>query len=250
MRTIVGLLALLPLLHANAPCAPEALRRCAGTARAADAPATPDASQAREAAERELARREYQGGESLWTRLWRWISEHLDPSGAVPGIPSWTSTLIVVVVLLALLVVLALLLGRVTRQQRARMNRSLFAGDDRDSTALTRAASSADRGDWTTAVVERFRAIIRSLDERGALEDYPGMTAHEAATVAASVVVGHADDLHRAGVLFDAVRYGEIDPTFEQDVWMRDLADAIHRTQPAVEPALAEVPVHGRGGPL
>jgi len=49
---------------------------------------------------------------------------------------------------------------------------------------------------------------------------------------------------------FDAVRYGEIDPTFEQDVWMRDLADAIHRTQPAVEPALAEVPVHGRGGPL
>ena len=91
MRTIVGLLALLPLLHANAPCAPEALRRCAGTARAADAPATPDASQAREAAERELARREYQGGESLWTRLWRWISEHLDPSGAVPGIPSWSS---------------------------------------------------------------------------------------------------------------------------------------------------------------
>ena len=151
----------------------------------------------------------------------------------------------------ALLVVLALLLGRVTRQQRARMNRSLFAGDDRDSTALTRAADdAADRGDWTTAVVERFRAIIRSLDERGALEDYPGMTAHEAATVAASVVVGHADDLHRAGVLFDAVRYGEIDPTFEQDVWMRDLADAIHRTQPAVEPALAEVPVHGRGGPL
>ena len=127
----------------------------------------------------------------------------------------------------------------------------LFAGDDRDSTALTRAADdAADRGDWTTAVVERFRAIIRSLDERGALEDYPGMTAHEAATVAASVVVGHADDLHRAGVLFDAVRYGEIDPTFEQDVWMRDLADAIHRTQPAVEPALAEVPVHGRGGPL
>ena len=169
----------------------------------------------------------------------------------MPGIPSWTSTLIVVVVLLALLVVLALLLGRVTRQQRARMNRSLFAGDDRDSTALTRAADdAADRGDWTTAVVERFRAIIRSLDERGALEDYPGMTAHEAATVAASVVVGHADDLHRAGVLFDAVRYGEIDPTFEQDVWMRDLADAIHRTQPAVEPALAEVPVHGRGGPL
>ena len=199
----------------------------AGAPRApgADVPATPDASQAREAAERELARQEYQAQETLWARLWRWIMEHLDPGNVMVGAPRWLSILIIVVVVLALTAVLVFLLSRITRVRRARTNRALFADDDRSSTTLTRAADdAAGRGDWATAVVERFRAIIRSLDERGALEDYPGMTAHEAATIAASVVADLADDLHRAGALFDAVRYGEVVSSPEQDAWMRDLA--------------------------
>ena len=173
----------------------------------ADVPATPDASQAREAAERELARQDYQVQEDLWSRLWRWLLEHFDPSSAVPGVPGWLSTLIVLVVALILVTVLVLMLARITRVRRARTDRSLFADDDRDSTALTRAANeAAAQRDWATAVVERFRAIIRSLDERGALEDYPGMTAHEAATIAAASVIKHADELRRGGALVDSGR--------------------------------------------
>ena len=207
-----------------------------------DVPATPDASQAREAAERELARPEYQAQETLWARLWRWIMEHLDPGNVMVGAPRWLSILIIVVVVLALTAVLVFLLSRITRVRRARTNRALFADDDRSSTTLTRAADdAAGRGDWATAVVERFRAIIRSLDERGALEDYPGMTAHEAATIAAAVVADLADDLHRAGALFDAVRYGEVVSSPEQDAWMRGLAEAVRSTR--LTPQRAPVPV-------
>ena len=216
--------------RAGAPCAPGA-----------DVPATPAASQAREAAARELARQEYQAQETLWARLWRWIMEHLDPGNVMVGAPRWLSILIIVVVL-ALTAVLVFLLSRITRVRRARTNRALFADDDRSSTTLTRAADdAAGRGDWATAVVERFRAIIRSLDERGALEDYPGMTAHEAATIAAAVVADLADDLHRAGALFDAVRYGEVVSSPEQDAWMRGLAEAVRSTR--LTPQRAPVPV-------
>ena len=74
------------------------------------------------------------------------------------------------------------------------------------------------------AVVERFRAIIRSLDERGFIEDYPGMTAHEAAVLGSSALEALGEELTRAAALFDAVRYGEVVSTEEQDAWMRDLA--------------------------
>ena len=240
-RTASPILPALPC--AGAPCAPGAPRT--GMRPGADVPATPDASQAREAAERELARPEYHAQETLWERLWRWIVEHLDPGNVMPGAPRWVSILIVVVVVLALVALLLALLSRITRVRRTRAERALF-DDDRSSTALTRAADdAAGQGDWATAVVERFRAIIRSLDERGALEDYPGMTAHEAATIAAAVVVDLADDLHRAGALFDAVRYGEVVSTPEQDAWMRELAEAVRRTRPAPRPAPAPAPAIG-----
>ena len=109
--------------------------------------------------------------------------------------------------------------------QRIRTGHDLFEDDDRDSAALNVAADGAAvRGDWTTAIVERFRAIIRSLDERGLIEDYPGMTAHEAAALASSALGALGGELTRAAVLFDAVRYGEVVSTAEQDAWMRDLA--------------------------
>ena len=54
---------------------------------AADAPATPGAQEAREAAEAELAKPAYHPVPNLLGRLWRWLVEHLDPTTAIPGIP-------------------------------------------------------------------------------------------------------------------------------------------------------------------
>ena len=75
------------------------------------------------------------------------------------------------------------------------------------------------------------------------------MTAHEAAAIAAASVIDHADKLHRAGALFDSVRYGEVVSTSEQDAWMRRLAETVQRAQLTPEPALASDPAWLQGGP-
>ena len=192
---------------------------------AADAPATPGAQEAREAAEAELAKPAYHPVPNLLGRLWRWLVEHLDPTTAIPGIPPLLSGLIVLLVLVTCVVLLVVLLRRFRLVGRSRRAARRLFDDERDARALARAAdAAAERGDWDAAVVERFRAIIRSLDERGLIEDYPGMTAHEAAVLGSSALEALGEELTRAAALFDAVRYGEVVSTEEQDAWMRDLA--------------------------
>lgn len=193
-----------------------------------EVPATPNAEEARRRAEEELAGPAYHPEESLVSRLWRWIAEHFDPRDVVPQAPAWLSVLVVVLILTALVVLLVMLLTRVSGARRSRIKDGLLFEDERDALTLTRAAdAAAERGDWVTAVVERFRAIIRSLDERGAIEDYPGMTAHEAAGLAAPSVGPLAEDLRQGADLFDAVRYGHVMSAPAQDAWMRSLADQI-----------------------
>lgn len=203
----------------------------------AGVPATPDAEEAREAAQRELSQPIYQDRPSFWALLWAWIQEHIDPSRVVPGAPAWLSVLIVVVAVVVLLAVLLLLLRRVTLGRRARVSsQALFEGDDRDSHTLTRDADdAAARQDWAAAVVDRFRAIIRSLDERALVEDYPGMTAQEAGTLASLALMdeqGLHAGLHQAAALFDAVRYGRVVSTAQQDEWMRQLAERVTSATP------------------
>lgn len=167
-------------------------------ARAGTPPATPDASQAGEAAQRELAKPAYAERADPLTAAWHWIQHHIDLGSVIPGIPPWASATILVLALTALIVVIGAMARRVTI---ARLG-----------------------GDFATAVVDRFRAIIRSLDERSILEDYPGLTAHEAAGLAADALPGLSADLHSGARLFDAVRYGDVMASPEEDAWMRALA--------------------------
>ena len=141
----------------------------------AQAPATPDADEARRAAGRELSRPIYHDHHDLWDRLWSWIRGLFDADGMVPGAPPWVSTLIVVLVVAAGIALLILLLTRLSSARRVVTPPPLSVlTDDRDADTLTRAADAAAvQADFATAVVERFRAIIRSLDERGIIDEYP-----------------------------------------------------------------------------
>lgn len=197
-----------------------------------EVPATPDADSARRAAAEELSKPVYRHQTTgLWERIWQWLTEHLDLRSAVPGAPPWLSVLLVAALAITLLAALVVLVTRITWARRvARTDASLFE-DDRDAAALTRAADdAAGQGDWARAVVERFRAVVRSLDERGVIEDYPGMTAHEAARLASGHLAALAGQMDEAARLFDAVRYGRIEPTSAEDAWMRDFADRVART--------------------
>ncbi|BAW93762.1 hypothetical protein CHIBA101_1930 [Actinomyces sp. Chiba101] len=194
-------------------------------ARAGTPPATPDASQAGEAAQRELAKPAYAERADPLTAAWHWIQHHIDLGSVIPGIPPWASATILVLALTALIVVIGAMARRVTIARLGGEVRGSLFEDDRDAAALTSAADlAADRGDFATAVVDRFRAIIRSLDERSILEDYPGLTAHEAAGLAADALPGLSADLHSGARLFDAVRYGDVMASPEEDAWMRALA--------------------------
>ena len=80
----------------------------------AQAPATPDADEARRAAGRELSRPIYHDHHDLWDRLWSWLRGLFDVGSMVPGVPPWVSTLIVVLVVAAGIALLTLLLTRLS----------------------------------------------------------------------------------------------------------------------------------------
>lgn len=213
-----------------------------------EVPATPQADEARRSAETELARPIYHQQDDLLSRLWAWLRSLLEDDQLVPGAPPWVSTLIIALCAAALitaLILIAIRARRITLPARAGTADDALFGDERDSADLTRAAdAAASRADYATAVIERFRAIIRSLDERGLIEEYPGMTANESVALAARSL-GNCEIVTRLGQgaeLFDAVRYGRVASSPQQDEWMRRLArDVAGARRPRTKaPALAE----------
>jgi len=199
-------------------------------------PLTPSADEARAWIEAELAKAIYNRQPSLWDRLREWLGElwaRLFGSSADLG-----PVLMPVVVLLvvALAVGVALLLGGPVRRRRLRGRDSVevLDGDVRTAAAIRAAAdAAAARGDFRAAVLDRFRAIVRSLDERAVLEDRRGRTAHEAALAAGARLQPCAAELLRASELFDAVCYGDVTASAEDDAWLREVDAAVARTRPS-----------------
>ncbi len=170
-----------------------------------------DREAARDAAERELRRREYVDAQPsplvrLVGRVLRGVGELLaGAAGAAPG------GLLGLLALLALAVLLvAVVLARVGPLARSARPPALFAG----SATLTadqhraQAQAAAEQGRWADAVRERLRAVVRELEARGALDPRPGRTAGEVARDGGAAVPGIAADLARAAALFDEVWYG------------------------------------------
>ncbi len=206
----------------------------------AGVPVEPDADEARRWAEEELSRSVYSDEPTLLERVWNWFLELLqrltDLEASAP--PNLVPVLVVVGVV-ALLVVALYLAGPVRTRRRQAQGGSHAVFDDADATSadLTAAAdAAADRGDWPQAVLMRFRAIVRSLDERAVLDDRPGLTAHEASTAAAARLPDCAPGLTWAGRLFDDVCYGSVRPDATDDGRLRELAAAVARSRP-VSPA-------------
>lgn len=205
-------------------------------------PVEPDAEEARRWAEDELSRSVYDQEPTLLERVWQWFVDLLDSIFAT-DIPAPPNVVPVIVVLgaAAVLAVVIYLAGPLRSRRRARQaSHAVFDDPHATSTDLTEAAdAAAARGDWSLAVLMRFRAIIRSLDERAIVEDRPGITAHEASTAAAAALPGCAAGLHWAGRLFDDVRYGDVRPGRDEDAQLRELAGQVERSRVAAPAAAA-----------
>lgn len=207
-------------------------------------PLTPDADEARAWAERELEKAIYNDAPSLWERFIRWLGdlwEQIFDSNSTLG-PVLMPLAVLLVV--AVVIGLALLIGGPIRRRRLRAEQGsieVLDDDERTSSMLRTAAdAAAAAGDYATAVLERYRAIVRSLDERAVLEDRRGRTAHEAAVAAGARLAPCAADLHRAAEMFDGVCYGDLSPTADDDTWLREVDRQVGRTRPSRTGVLAE----------
>ncbi|QAY63335.1 DUF4129 domain-containing protein [Xylanimonas allomyrinae] len=175
-----------------------------------DVPVVPDRDTARRWLVEELSRSEYATESSLLRRLWEWFMGLFDGIPALTA-PSWPVLLGTVVVVAAVLLVARWVTGPVRLARTRASAAPLVAPDDTRTAAQLRAAAdaAAARGDWSTAVADGFRAVVRGLEERTVLDVQPGRTAQEAAQAATARLPALDAPLHAGATLFDDVVYGE-----------------------------------------
>lgn len=194
--------------------------------------------EARRRAQEELADPIYEDEPPLLQRVLEWILRQLDELIAGVGnvLTGWSA--------LALLIPIAAIVGIVLwrfgpmARRAARGEQSLFGDKKRSAAVYRRLADEAFAAeDWTTSVLERFRAIVAGLEERDILPVRAGSTADEAARDAGRMLPGMTERLVAGAVAFDDVRYGERSATPEEAVTMRDLEHDVRSARISDEPA-------------
>lgn len=178
-------------------------------------PLDPSRAEGRRWLEDELAKARYDVTPSLWDRFVDWLLGLFDATG--PGLPSWVFALVLLVALAVVALVVGLLLRPEARARRSGDHGGVL--DDRgvDATAYrARARRAVGDGDWHTALLDSYRAIVASGVERTILDDLPGRTAHEASVDLSRAFPAEYAGLRSAADRFDAVRYGH-DPAAEAD---------------------------------
>lgn len=203
----------------------------------ADLPVVPDRDTAREWLAGELSKPEYAERESLLVRLINWLIERLTsidwPSASLSG--PQVGLVVVLVVVVALLVAW-LVAGPVRLGRAARRSAEVLDTEDTRTAAQLRASAdaAASAGDWRTAVVERFRAVVRGLEERVVIDPRPGRTAQEAAADAGARLPAQAAALRSGADLFDGVEYGDRVAGGDDDAALRALDAAVVAARPEV----------------
>jgi uncharacterized protein DUF4129 len=197
-------------------------------------PVHPDRDTARDWAVQELSRREYQEAKpGVAERVLNWTWDLLNGVhvgvGAPPGL-----ALIVIVLAVAAVVTYAVrrsggLHGTARRKASAVLpQRHTTAADHRAA-----AQRHADAEEWGPAVVERFRAIARELEERALLTPQPGRTALEVAREGGKALPDLSADLRSAARSFDDVSYGHLAVGPPADQALRELDDRLRAARPA-----------------
>lgn len=111
----------------------------------------------------------------------------------------------------------------------------MFAGVDATATQLrAEAARLGQTGAWTQAVIQLFRALIRSLGERGVIDESPGMTAHEAAGRGGERLPAFRAALDDAASTFDGLAYGTWTGTRAQYERLVELDAQVARARPVL----------------
>lgn len=209
---------------------------------AAEPPVLPAAGEARRWAAEELAKPEYREAapgwlEALWKDFVDWL-QSLDSSAAdgstVPG-P-------VIGIVVAAVIAAAVIIAKPRLNPKARRAEQVFEPESVLTPAdyRQRAETSAAAGKWGDAVVDRFRALVRSAEDRTILDPQPGRTADEVARELAAPFRAEADRLAKAAGTFDAIRYGNRTADAADYQAMASLDQTLETMKPGRTPARQE----------
>jgi len=171
--------------------------------------------EARRRAEEELAKAKYHGIPDWISDVVRRISELVDRvlSPVLGGPGAGGAGWVLLVVVLVVVVALVLIVWRVglPRWRRRIPDAEVGLDDERAPQEYRGAADrAAAQGDWTDAIRERFRALVRELEHRTVIDPRPGRTALEAAGAAARLMPAVEPSLRTAASLFNDVMYGSV----------------------------------------
>lgn len=210
-------------------------------------PVTPDGPEAHEWILRELSKPEYAAARpTLWDRavtaFLDWIGRLFTPGKALPT--DWLPVILLLVIV-AGIVVAIIIWGRPRARARVRAAGNILFGEtDRRSAAQIRraAAAAAAAGDYSLAVIERFRALARGLAERTIIVLDPGSTAREATARASAAFPAHAAALARSAALFDAVRYLDGSASAADWEFLSELDHTLENTTPILHAPEGMVP--------
>jgi hypothetical protein len=209
----------------------------------ADVPVELGRDDARELAIRELANPAYDAEPPLPQRVVEWIIERIQEFiGRTAGaLDSRIGVAVLIAVLALVVAVIWLRVGPLARR-RVRSEPIFPAGQRTAAEYRAAAEAAAARGDWSAAVLERYRAVVVGFEERGLLDPRPGRTADEAAAEAAAVLPALTAELTAASRIFDGVRYGGRAGTSADDTLMRKLDDDVRAARPVQTAPTAEAP--------
>lgn len=199
-----------------------------------------DRDSAREAAERELSKPEYQEHQpGLPRRVLDWLAEQVDDLFSAAGqlaAGGWLGILAVSLIVVLLLIALRLRLGAI-RGAPADGGRGILPtgpmSADHHRAAADQFAADAR---WNEAVQERMRAVVRALEERSVLQARPDRTAGEAATDAGQALPALAPRLRDAARSFDEVTYGHRTADAAAYRSMKELDTALTSSRPQLTP--------------
>jgi hypothetical protein len=179
--------------------------------RTLEPPVQPDREEARRWAAEELSKREYRDAapgwlDTIWQQFLDWLQSVTDgqfPADGPPVAPF-------IGLGIAVLIGAAIILARPRLNARRRAPKEIFDAGTAATAAdyRERAKTAAAGGDWAAAVVEQFRALASSAEDRAVLDPQPGRTADEAAAQLTRAFPAAGDKLDAAARMFDTVRYG------------------------------------------